>query len=171
MTQIAPDKAGFARAWDMMTPESIKAGREEWGHDQAGIASWMIQGPYHPFWSWWLVGVVHLRDIPGTPAAKRHYPEAEYEFTIWSIKSPPSGEITPDIEKLRAGDLTARDTILHPCDVVFQFHGVTDEQAAEICEVAVNAIVAGQSCDSDFREWWKTSLAATVQHYVLGVHE
>lgn len=92
-------------------------------------------------------------------------------MSFWSINSPPGGKVTPDIKRLRAGDLTARGEFLHPADLVFQFHGVTDDQARQICELAVEHIVAGQSCDSDFRAYWERTLTSTVAHYVDGTHE
>ena len=162
-----PDLQGVARAWRLNVSEAVReAHRKEWGHDDAGIVTWMVNGPYHPFWSWWHVGVISLADIPGVPPANKQYPEAEYEFAVYSCEG------NPNIAAVEAGDLKNRGfKLLQPPDVVFHFHGVTDEQAAEIGESAVKTIVQGQSCDSDFREWWMGSLATTVEHYVLGVHE
>jgi len=172
VTQPPPDKqSATVRAWRMDTPATRKAHEREWGHGaSAGLASWMVNGPYHILWNWWYVGVVSLRDFPGIPPAKKNYDDAEYELSIWSIDSPPGGTITPDIAKLRAGDLTARGSLLHPADLIYQFDGVTDDQAVKICDSVIAAIVDGYSPDSDYREWWKRSLDETVNHFRAGIH-
>lgn len=163
-----PDKTGVAKAWKIEpTDEAIRQHVESWGHAPTPVRTWYVNGPYHPLWSWWMVGVISLADVPGVPPAIKQYPEAEYEFTIYSLSG------VPNIEALDRGDLANRgfDAILQPADVTFHFHGVNDRQAAEICDAAVAAICAGQSCDRDFREWWKGALTSTVTHYALGVHE
>ncbi len=163
-----PDLSGVARAWKIDPTEIIKD-RE----DDPGLVTWLINGPYHPFWSWWMLAVVHLRDIPGILPPEKSYPEAEYELMILSL-DPGTANIRkqPDIDLIEAGNLDeGMPGFLTPPDVVFQFHKVTEEQAIKIAEYAVQAIVNGRSCDSDFREWWKVSLSKTVEHIVLGVHD
>jgi hypothetical protein len=163
-----PDLAGIAKAWKIkMTQEMIDAHIKEWGYPHTGIATWYVNGPDHPFWNWWLISVISLKDILGVPPAQKKYPEAEYEYTCYSLKG------TPNIDAIDKGDYDNRgfENILEPSDVQFHFHGVTDKQAEEICDAAVFAIVQGQSCDSDFRNWWEQMLINTVTHYKLGVHE
>lgn len=154
------------RAW-LIAEEEARA-RHAWatGRPSTSIATWIVNGPYHPFWAWWQVCVIHLRPVLGVPAAYKAYPEAEYEFSIYSL-NPEAGE--PDIAALEAG-AGYGVKVLTPPDVQYHFHGVTDEQAAEICRHAVRAIVDGHSCDSDYRSWWEGSLAHTVEHFVQGVH-
>lgn len=167
MTQPEPDLGGIARAWRIDATEAVrKAHVDEWGYADSSISTWIVNGPYHPFWSWWHVGVISLKDVPGAPPANKQYPEAEYEFAIYSLQG------TPNVQALRDGDLANRgfESFLTPADVTFHFDGVTDEQAREICDAAVRAIIAGQSCDSDFRQWWLNSLAETVEHYKAGIH-
>lgn len=161
-----PDKSGVAQAWLIpLNQESVDAHIKEWGYPPATIRQWFVVGPYHPFWHWWMVSVIDLKDHDGMPPAHKQYPEAEYEFMIMSL----NGEV--NIEACDTGDFENRGfKYLTPPDVVFHFHGVTEEQACEICDAAVSLIVKGQSCDSDFREYWKAMLARTVEHYVLGVH-
>lgn len=161
-------KDGRIKAWRIeQTQAHIDAHIREFGHPPAGIDSWYLTGPFHPFWHWWHFAVVSLKDIPGIPPANKQYPEAEYEFAIWSLK----GDV--NIDACDRADLENRGfDFLHPADVTFHFHNVTDEQAREICHSAVSAVVNGHlSPDSDFRETWKKALATTVSHYVLGVHE
>lgn len=162
-----PDKSGVAKAW-LINPnvKSINAHIKKFGYPPTGLRTWFINGPFHPFWSWWIVSVISLKDVPGVPPANKQYPEAEYEYTCYSLDG------VPNIDELDKGNLKKRGfkSILQPADVQFHFHNVTDEQAIEICDAAVSHIVAGQSCDSDYRQYWKAMLARTVEHYVLGVH-
>jgi hypothetical protein len=80
-----PDFSGVGRAWEMrMGPQARP--------DQAAtIVGYVVTGPFHPMWSWWMVAVIHLRKIPGTHPAHKHYPEAEYELMIVSLdpETPP----------------------------------------------------------------------------------
>ena len=159
-----PDLSGVAKAWRIEnTPELRARHVKEFGYEGSGLDTWLVNGPYHPFWSWWHVGVISLGDIEGAPPAAKQYPGAEYEFAIFSL----DGE--PDVDAVERGDLDNRGfTFLSPPDVLFQFGGVTDEQAIEISEKAVRAIVEGASCDSDFRSWWEATLTKTVEHYRRG---
>ena len=163
-----PDLKGVASAWLIKeSEEAIQAHIKEWGYPPATLRNWYVNGPYHPFWSWWMVAVISLADIEGLPPANKQFPEAEYEFAIYSIKG------IPDIDALDRGDVENRgfEAILSPPDVVFHFHKVTDDQAKKICDAAIKHIVAGQSCDSDYRSHWMEVMSKTVEHYVLGVHE
>lgn len=164
---IDPDKKGVASAWLMpYTKESNKQHVEEWGYEHTGIRTWFVHGPYHPFWNWWLVSIISLKDIEGIPKANKMYPEAENEFTIYSLE----GEV--NIEAIIVGDLKNRGfkSVLQPADVTFHYHGLTTEQSEQLCDTAVEVIVNGQSCDSDFRTWWLEMLARTVKHYQEGLH-
>lgn len=162
-----PDLTGVARAWRIRINEALKRRhRDEWGYDDAGIAVWFVNGPYHPVWSWWMVQVIHLRPIEGAPPAHRKYPEAEYEFGIYSLD--PAME--PDIDALERGDPKPCFRFLTPPDAIVQFHGITDDQALGVGEAAIQAIVAGASPDSDFRSWWERYIAGTVEHYRAVLH-
>jgi hypothetical protein len=128
---------------------------------QAHLAGWVINGPFHPFWSYWVLGVVSLAEMPGVAPPNKVYPEAEYEIMIVSCDPE---HPTPDPDE--AGWVT-----LSPADLVYQFDGVTDEQAIEIAELMVRQIVAGEmSPDSDYRAEWKRRLDTTVEHYKEGKH-
>jgi hypothetical protein len=170
-----PTLSGVARAYEIKrTPELQQSYVKERGFEDTTLSMWLINGPYHPFWSWWSVFVMALRDVPGAPPFNKQYPEAEYEIVCVSLN--PEGEPgrpkLPDPDKIEAGDIQGgMPGFLVPPDWTVQFHKVTDAQAVKICEMAVRAIVAGQSCDSDFRQWWKGSITKTVEHFVLGVHE
>ena len=161
-----PDKQqGPTRAW-LIAKSAVTRPDQE-----ATIAGWLVNGPFHPLWQWWMLSIVHLRDLPGVPPAQKRYPEAEYEFMIVSL-NPEKG--VPDIDELERtgtwGD-PEKPPFLTPIDVTEQFHGITDAQAHEIAEKAVNAILDGWiSPDQDFRSSWSRVIASTIDHYRRGVH-
>lgn len=126
----------------------------------ATIASWLVTGPFHPAWNYWCVIVCRLRDIPGVKPANKQYPEAEYEFMIVSLN--PEHQPDPDHPATTFQYLT-------PIDVVEQFHGLTDDQAKGLCELAARVIVDGRaSPDQDWRAWWKKCIKNTVEHIRTG---
>jgi hypothetical protein len=152
-----PDTTGpCGRAWLYRASPDAKP--------HASISQWLVNRPgAHPYWQWWTVSVVHLRDLPGLKPAKKHYPEAEYEFMIFSIDP----EQRPDPEP----DDPRGYPHLVPLDVVVQFHGVTDRDAERICQSAISAIMNGLlSPDQDYRQAWKESIRATVSHFAAGKH-
>lgn len=107
-----------------------------------------------------MISVIHLRDIEGAKPANKQYPEAEYEFLIVSLN--PDHQPDPD-------NAAATFRHLTPIDVAEQFHGLTDEQAKELCELAVRTIVDGvASPDQDWRAWWKDCIRNTVEHIKTG---
>lgn len=124
----------------------------------ANLSLWLIRRPgAHPFWQWWVVSVVHLRDMPDAAPAARLYEKAQYEFVIYAIDPHDCPE--PDPEKPEQGY-----PHLIPLDVLEQFHGVTDEQARQLTAAAVSSIVDGLlSPDEDDRPRWQKWVATKVQ--------
>lgn len=169
-----PDKEGIARAWRFRhTPEAELAHHAEHGHISAGLATWIINGPYHPFWSWWLVGVVHLRELPNAGPPVIVVPGATHEMVCYTLDpDPPAGRpAVPDLDRCEAGDLHGGlPGLLHPADWVVQFTVPEDRVAVHIAELAVDAIVAGDSCDSDYRGAWERTITQTAAHYNEGRH-
>lgn len=154
----APDESGpFASAWRMEKDAEAQDG-------VASMANWVVNAPsWHPAWAWWTVGLVHLRPVEGAPEAVKHYPEAEFEIIVLSLDP----EVTPNVDLPIPQGLK----YLTPPDLVFQFHGITDEQAVEIVEVLVKtAVEKNVPLDSDLRQFWTDSLTQTVAHYQQGVH-
>jgi hypothetical protein len=149
------------RAWRL----SHDRGARKVPDHEAGVATWLVNGPFHPLWSWWGVSVVSLRDMPGVRPPLRFYEGAEYEFVIVSLD--PDQEV--DIEAWEEGRGGFR--WLTPLDAQVQFHGTTDEQAAEVAELAVEAILDGHaSPDQDWRSWWEVAIPNTVEHVTRGMH-
>ena len=150
------------RAWEVTRPTQSP---EAW---TGNIIQFQVNRPgAHPFWSWWVLSVVHLRDIPNVRPAHKNYPEAEYELLIVALDpEKPMPEPTPDQET--PGVTYA---FLTPVDVAYQFHGLTDDQAAELGRMAARTIVNGHlSPDQDYRQAWRATLAGTVEHLALGGH-
>lgn len=146
------------RAWRV----AAKGSRPD--HD-ASVGAWFVNGPFHVAWQWWMLGCVDLFPIEGAPPAHKQYPQAEYEILIFSLdpaKSP------PPLEKAEAGNLTdgwggGEGIFLTPADLVFQFHGVSREEARSVLEWMIERIMAGKmSPDSDYRSAWKSMLGVRV---------
>lgn len=145
-----PDKAGPAwSAWKLPSAAD----------KPAALGAWIVHCPgLHVAWSYWMVALVHLRDVEGTKPAVRSYPDAELE--LLSIALNPDKPVDVD---------GGRIYYLTPPDVAEQFHGVSDAQAIEMLERFVDLIVAGQLApDSDFRATWKRYVWGTVEHITTG---
>lgn len=150
-----PDLVGTtnAQAWHMTEVVKRNAGPVV---SHATLTSYLLHVPWaHPAWSYYLLSLIHLRDLPGIPPATKKYPDAAYELIIISLD--PQFTPDPDIGKFH---------FLEPFDVVEQFHGVTDAQVIEMGEVFVQAILAGTiSPDQDYRSHWTHMVAAAVQYF------
>lgn len=119
----------------------------------------------HPFWSWWFTSVIHLRPLPGLNPAVLRYPEAQYEFSTYAVE-PPRRE---PHDKLAQPDMPPR--LMQPLDVEVQFHGVSDQDAARVCSLAVRSMVDGVAYpDSDYRSAWEHLIPGTVEHLKAGRH-
>lgn len=155
----APDLQGpYGRAW--CAPDSVLR-----NPTKAGLGAWLVDAPNsHPIWPWHLVTMIHLRDCAGLPPAQKRYPGAEYEFGIIAID--PDRAPNPDPDAWEGGY-----PILHPPDVIEQFHGVDDATARHILGLAIRCIVDGKlSPDSDYRRAWHETIEQTVQHFRDGTH-
>jgi len=153
-----PDHAGRAgRAWLVGRPD------DDHVDTTAAVATYLLSVPgAHPFWSWWVLSVVHLRDIPGqSKPPTRRYPEAEHELLIAALD--PGTQPDP-------GDPTTF-RYMTPIDVCEQFHGLDDDGALTLARLSVLSICRGDaSPDQDWRPWWRTAIPNTVQHIALGSH-
>jgi hypothetical protein len=155
-----PDVKGpFGRAWVLNTKTEVP-------EHQACLGSWLVRVPgAHPFWEHWLVSIIHLRDIPGVRPAHKRYPEAEFEFGIYSINPERCPEPDPDQA------VTPGYPLLEPPDVIEQFHGISDRDAFRVAEAGISAILNGRiSPDQDFRAMWKRLIMGTVDHFIAGAH-
>ncbi len=137
----APDlKSEDIQAWHVKktTPDAA-----------AALNQWIVSGPFHPFWKFWIVSVVSLKEIPGIEPSKKHYPEAEYEISILSLH--PDHPV--DVDAFERGEC------LHPImppDLVMQIDGIQETWAIAIVDSMLTVIMSGTaSPDSDFRSYWK----------------
>lgn len=175
----------FGSAWEMTSQRERyeEAYKPDW---DAGVVQWLIHGSPAQFlgWDWWLVGVIHLRDIPGVPPAFRKYPDAQYEFAIRSLDARgPEGiqvdslypfarkVLQPDtyvrqfdlghVRTLAERDALARELgrkcMLAICDGILppELHTVVDGKLYEIADARAN---------------WDSSIDKTIEHFLTGGH-
>jgi len=146
----SPDFFGKAgSAWRIKLPDPpIRPAHK------ATLIEYLVAGiGYHPLWNHWYVSLISLEEIPGVPSAKKYYPEATYEIMVVALNP---DKPLPDPDRIH--EKTSH--ILRPIDGIYQFHGVTDDEAKEMVTDLVKEIVAGQlSPDSDFRETWRLKIA------------
>lgn len=157
-----PDqKSHLARAWNLDLSKVPEGPAKE-----AAVASWLLNVPgAHPFWSYWVMSVISLRDLPGMKPAHKCYPEAEYEFMILAVDPERHPAPDPDLILLEGFGW------LDPIDVMEQFHGISVMDCRRLAEGSVRAICSGFiSPDQDYRPAWKSLIAGTVQHLAEGRH-
>lgn len=167
-TEIAPTYSGLvAKAWlcEYELPAVMDA--TDRAAFEATLRQYIIHAPgAHPFWSWYYMAGISLRDIPGAEPAKRHFEGATHELMVMSLD--------PDKEAPRPnGKFGEHGTLapLDPPDHVIQTMFVNDEQFGEIVDLFAKAVVnGGLSPDSDWRERWRQSMTYTVDHY-RGLHD
>lgn len=99
----------------------------------------------HPFWDYWCVSLIHLREIDGTPIAHKDWPEATHEFMVMALQPGrplPALDITPDW----------KPHYLTPFDLVRQVQVSSDVAALSLLGRFVQLTVSGHmALDSDFR--------------------
>ena len=159
-----PDFHHKADAW--LIP--INRARKDWSADWEGtLCLYLLNCPWaHPFWSWYHISGIHLRDIPGVKPANKQFPEAEHEIQILSLN--PKTQHDPD--KLATGEQQL--DFLTPMDLCHQVAGLTDDQFKQLVQIVVMTIVDGHAGpDSDYREWWKKMIDRTAQHLREGKHK
>lgn len=124
------------------------------------LAQWFMTLPgQHPFWSKYVLSVIHLRDEESTAPAKKDYPEATYEICLIAL-DPERKPVPENRETWR---------FLTPLNARVQFHGITDEQAAEVCALAARALTDGfLPAEPDHplaKAFWTKAIKDTVEHY------
>lgn len=108
------------------------------------LGSWFVYAPWmHMAWAWHYCGLVHLRDVPNKPPAKKTHQRASHEFMVFALD--PSHDVV--VEALRP---------LTPASIVQQFEAVSDAHARLIVEDVLELVARGKcSVDSDFRRVWQ----------------
>jgi hypothetical protein len=140
-----------ARAW-------IITAHPQHPDETASVAAWLLYMPgAHPFWAYWMLSVVHLRNIEGQsrPAIK-HHDDATHELIVLTLNpehAPPDPARWDHVH------------YLEPFDQVIQFTVPTDADAAKLLELAVRRCCDGYlSPDQDYRDVWRRAVAETAAH-------
>lgn len=151
----APDSVGQSgKAWRCtLKPEHEKIGN---------LVTWLIYVPHvHAFWSFWMLSVAHLRELPGMPPPNLAAPGMQYELSAMAID--PRSIPHPDTPELFR--------VMTPQDVCEQFAGCDDAQAIRLAELCARACTDGMLCpDSDFRSQWAPTVVRTLEHMIAGSH-
>lgn len=190
MTRRPPDRSRSddrIRAWRFTSPEP-GVGPKDW---EAGLVSWIIEsesGLLDPMglFTHWFLGGASLADREGVPPAHRHYPEAQFELSCWTINPEVTDPVAILEARRRTGVIDDTLSFAPPADIVYQFHGVTAEAATSIIDDMAAAIVDRALSPSRppvgvsggivfpsgpamvFDREWKSILDTTVQHYKTG---
>lgn len=133
---------------------------------QATLAAWLINAPgQSPAWSDYMVGIIHLRDIPGVKPASINRPGATHELLICAL-DPAENPDPGDIETI---------VPLSPINAAVQFTGNSDEQAIHIGEQATRAICDGYmpaepALSGQGQQIWTDAVDATIEHLKRGYH-
>ena len=159
LQERAPDKigAGEWRAWSIQASPSTP--------DQAAtVSAWLLYCPgAHVVWSYWMLGVIHLRPIDGVRPPVILRDGASHELMIVALDP----TYAPPDPVGWGGPIH----YLTPVDVVEQFRVRDDAQARRLANSAVRALMSGTvSPDQDWRTWWQKSVAATAAHFLHGEH-
>lgn len=155
-------KDNFGQAWRLRLLPIGERGRPD---KDATVGVFLVQAPYaHPIWSYWVVSIIHLRDIVGVKKAHLQFPEATHELAIVALN--------PE-EQLPSLDITVNWKIhrLTPTDVIEQFKVSNDAIADQILELSIMRIIDGTiSPDEDWRAVWKVCIEMTAEHFNNNLH-
>lgn len=110
------------------------------------VASWIVYAPWaHPFWAYYLLGMVSLADDPNAPPVIRYVDNATHELLVFAIAPDAPPRVDGEPGSLR---------LLHPKNFFGQIVA-TDAEAAARVEQDVDAILAGQlNPDTDAIRMW-----------------
>jgi hypothetical protein len=150
-----PDEELIMRAWKVELPRRP---------EHTDVASWLVNGPFHPFWRWWTIHAIHLREQAGAEPPDVRVEGASHEVMI--LSHDPDHEMSPELVEAGQGS-----PHLTPIDLAHQVVGLHDEQAAQLVELMVRYIGSGRiSPDQDFRGHWGPILDNTAEHLRFGTH-
>lgn len=153
-----PDIAGSAAALWL-------CGEDDPGKMRASLGAYLVCAPQaHPFWSWHVLSIIHLRETPELgPANRVDFPGATHEVL--------SVALSPDYDAGLDPDDISTWVMLRPEDVVHQVMLADDEQASELLGLAAKAVAEGMLIpDSDWQTTWERILNRTCEHIRLGDH-
>jgi hypothetical protein len=172
--QRAPDiegEGGSVWRLNIVSPEARQRPEQ---HALVGL--WLLHAPHaHILWEYYVVHLIHLRDIEGVQSAHRNTPKMEYQVDVFTLN--PEAPL-PLMLELEQGALSERKlSILHPADFEAQFEPVGgDHIAYDIVDELCGFVAKGKlSPDSDYRSQWALHLAGRAMHEIgenkgRGVH-
>lgn len=167
-TEIEPTYVGLAgRAWLCEYSMPSTASEADLATNESTLRQYLLHVPgAHPFWTWYFMAGITLRDVPGLSPANKQFEGATHELMVLSL-DPGYPPPLPNGEYGKQGQLRP----LMPPDHVVQTMHVNDEQFGEMTELFVRAVVDGKlSPDSDHREKWRSTMMSTTDHY-RGLHD
>jgi hypothetical protein len=149
-----PDLSGVnCEAWKLsLVPH---ADRKE---PHATISHWLLRGPWHMWWEYFVITLVHLRPTEGMGPPFLESPGMTHEIFIMALDpgtKDEKREYDPD-------NMPYPIPWLRPMDCVVQFACTSDARAVDTCEAVVRTIIAGNaSPDSDWASYWERVIPAT----------
>jgi hypothetical protein len=154
----------FGRAWRL---NLLPVGHRPTADHDGTVAGWIVHSPgSHPFWSFYLISVVHLRPIDGVKPATITRPGSTHEVVFLALN--PEQPLPPSLTV----DKDFAPQFLTPVDLVHQFAVQNDAVADEILTLIVSEIIQGGTMpDQDNRTRWAFLIDSTVDHYNRGTHK
>lgn len=162
-----PDITGTnGRAWKAAASSMSPELRAKW---PAGLDLWLMHVPgAHPFWGWYILSGVSLRDIEGCPPAKRQSPDMTHEVILFALDP----DYHPDDTWCSDGPGRWSRHFLTPANLVEQVTAFTDDHLIELLFLFSRACCHGQACpDTDFRSANQQLIHTTADHLRRGLHE
>lgn len=158
-----PDHEGTAgKAWRWDLPGNVP-------NVETNIDSYLICTPgSHPFWWWYMVAMIDLREHVGIPAPHKQFDTAEYEIQVVALSPEhpvPEPEGNPFVEQSLK--------LMQPSDQIIQVGSFNkgDDDAREMLRLIIKACVDGYLVpDQDHRQRWAHVVANTYEHMTTGGH-
>jgi hypothetical protein len=143
-------------AWTIHLPPP-ETRPEIWG---AGVGMWVMHVPdAHPSWEWYLVMLIHLRDLKGGRIAVRIHERNCYDVSVVTLH--PDRPL-PDLAAVERGEEGPHASFLcmEPTDFMAQFGDVGgDARAYDVAESLVKKVVTGDLIPGDdYRMQWAQTL-------------
>lgn len=111
----------------------------------------------HPMWHDYMLSLVHLRPVEGMPAPSLQRENSSHELICYAL-NPDANNQPTNFDSFK---------VLTPMNLVFQFEGLTDDQAKEAFALYLTALSTGtMSPDTDYRNAQRAMLRA-IQKGVL----
>jgi hypothetical protein len=98
------------------------------------LASWFLTLPnQHTHWDRYILTLLHLREIEGTPPPVKDFPEAEYELSVMAL-NPSLNPVPHNFET---------QGFLSPINFAAQLSLPTDDDARRLAQFLVEKMVVG----------------------------